>query len=76
MKGRRFALIHSDDPRKFREMIGSGAYELVCYGHTHVAKIEQIGRTIVLNPGALYRANPHSVAVVDLDTMHTEIINL
>jgi putative phosphoesterase len=73
---RRIAILHSDDHRKFHEVIDSGEYDLVCYGHTHVAKIEEHGRTIVLNPGALYRANPHSLAIVDLDTMHTEVVNL
>lgn len=73
---RRIALIHSDDYRKFQEVIHSGTYDLVCYGHTHVAKIEQISLAKVLNPGALYRANPHSLAIVDLDTMQAEIVNL
>jgi putative phosphoesterase len=76
MGERKVALIHSDDHRTFREVVGSRTYDLVCYGHTHVAKIEQIEGTMVLNPGALYRANPHSIAIVDLDTMHAEIIHL
>ncbi len=62
----RIALLHSHDERKFETAIHSGKYALVCYGHTHVAKIEQVGETVVLNPGALYRANPHSLAVVEL----------
>jgi putative phosphoesterase len=73
---RRIALLHGDDYHKFREIIRSGTYDLVCYGHTHMAKIEQIGGTTVLNPGALYRANPHSLAIVDLDKLHAEIVNL
>ena len=64
MPGRRIALIHSDDHRQFREVTTGGAYDLVCYGHTHEAKIEHFGPTLVLNPGALYRANPHSLAIV------------
>lgn len=76
ISGRRIALLHSDDHRKFREVIRSDTYDLVCYGHTHVAKIEEIGKTMVLNPGALYRANPHSIAIVELDTMHAEIVGL
>jgi predicted phosphodiesterase len=74
--GRRIALLHSDDHNKFFDARTSGDYDLVCYGHTHVAKLERVESTIVLNPGALYRANPHSLAIVDLDTMHAEIINL
>jgi putative phosphoesterase len=74
--GRRIALLHGDDHNKFFDARTSGDYDLVCYGHTHVAKLERVESTIVLNPGALYRANPHSLAIVDLDTMHAEIINL
>lgn len=74
--GRRIALLHSDDHRKYSEVTTSGDYDLVCYGHTHVAKLEKLGHTLVLNPGALYRSNPHSLAVVNLATMEAEIVNL
>ena len=53
--GVRVALLHSHDRRKFRETIDSGDYELVCYGHTHVAAIDRHGETLVVNPGAIYR---------------------
>jgi putative phosphoesterase len=64
--GRRIALLHSDDGVRFRETVRGGRYDLVCYGHTHQARVERVGKTTVLNPGALYRANPHQIAVVDL----------
>lgn len=60
------ALLHSHERSRFRETIESGAYRLVCYGHTHVADTTTHGETLVLNPGALYRADPHSIAVVEL----------
>lgn len=66
LAGRRIALLHSDDGRRFREVVRSGLYDLICYGHTHEARLEQSGPTFVLNPGALYRANPHQVAIVEL----------
>ena len=74
--GRKIALLHSHDRRKFREVTSSGQYDLVCYGHSHVASIDSQGDTVVLNPGALYRANPHSIAVVDLPDVEATIINL
>ncbi len=74
--GNQIALLHSDDHRKFHEVCTSGAYDLVCYGHTHLAKLERMDSTLVLNPGALYRANPHSLAIVDLETLHVEFVNL
>jgi putative phosphoesterase len=67
--GRRIALLHGDDGAKFRESVASGKFDLVCYGHTHVAEYHREGSTWVLNPGALFRANPHRCAVVDLATM-------
>lgn len=60
------ALLHSHERRRFTEAITSGRYRLVCYGHTHVAAADTQGETLVLNPGALYRADRHTIAVVDL----------
>ncbi len=74
--GRRIALLHSHDAQLFRRVCTAGEYDLVCYGHTHVAEQHQSGKTLILNPGALYRANPHSIAVVDLGTMDATIIKL
>jgi uncharacterized protein len=76
LAGRKIALLHSDDAKLFQSTIQSGRYDLVCYGHTHVAKREQIGKTLVLNPGALYRANPHSIAIVDLKTLDVNFVSL
>jgi predicted phosphodiesterase len=72
----RVALLHSHEARRFRETIQGGLYGLVCYGHTHVAAIERRGETVVLNPGAIYRANPHSVAVVELPSVAATIVEL
>jgi uncharacterized protein len=74
--GVRIALLHSHDGRLFRQTIDSGNYGLVCYGHTHVAAVDRRGKTLVVNPGAIYRANPHSVAVVDLPTLKATIVEL
>jgi uncharacterized protein len=76
LAGRRIALIHSDDARLFRRVCTSGDYDLVCYGHTHIAEQHREGTTLILNPGALYRANPHTIALVDLKTMKATIIPL
>ena len=67
--GRRIAVLHSDDAYKFDQVTTSGEYDLVCYGHTHVAEQHREGKTLILNPGALYRAKVHQIAIVDLETM-------
>jgi putative phosphoesterase len=76
LAGRRIALLHSHDARLFHQVCASEDYDLVCYGHTHVAEQHHRGKTLILNPGALYRANPHSIAIVDLQTMGASIIKL
>jgi putative phosphoesterase len=76
LEGKRLALIHGDDGRRFQQTIHSGEWDLVCYGHTHVAAIEHFGRTLALNPGALYRANPHSLAIVELPSLQATIVPL
>lgn len=67
--GRRIGFVHGDDGGLLMELIASQEFDLVCYGHTHEQELHQEGRTLVLNPGAIYRASPHSLAVVDLDTL-------
>ncbi len=76
LAGKKIAFLHSDDTRLFRETIASGKWDLVCYGHTHVAKVERTPAALLLNPGALYRANPHSLAIVELPALratHVEV---
>jgi hypothetical protein len=74
--GVRVALLHSHERHRFRETIDSGEYRLVCYGHTHVAAIDRRGETLVVNPGAIYRAEPHSVAIVELPAVEATIVEL
>jgi putative phosphoesterase len=76
LDGRRIAVVHSDDFKRFRNAIASGLYDLVCYGHSHIAEQHRERNTLVLNPGALFRANPHSLAIVDLKTLEATIVNL
>ena len=76
LAGRKIAFLHSDDAKLFRNTIASGDWDLVCYGHTHVAEYHREGPTTVLNPGALYRADPHSIAVVELPELNVVPVTL
>jgi len=76
LAGTKIALLHSDDEAAFRAAATSGEYQLVCYGHTHVAKQQIIGQTLVLNPGALYRATPHTLALVELPGLTVQIVSV
>lgn len=74
--GRKIAMLHSHDPLRFRETIASGKWDLVCYGHTHAAERYFAGATLVLNPGALFRASPHTLAIVELPALEVTSIVL
>jgi putative phosphoesterase len=50
LAGRRMAVNHY--PEIARSMAGSGDFDLVCYGHNHIARVESVGeRTVLANPG-------------------------
>ncbi len=74
--GRRIAFLHGDDMRLLNELVASEDYDLVCHGHTHVARHQMHGPTHVLNPGALYRAAFHSLALVELPELDVTLIKL
>ena len=70
------AFLHGDDSRRLKQTIEEDRWQLICHGHTHVSRVERIGQTLVLNPGAVYRAHPHSIAVVELPALQATIIPL
>ncbi len=69
LAGRRIAFLHGDDAAMLDNAIRDGGYDLVCYGHTHVAEQHQEGQTLVVNPGALFRAPRHTLAIVELERL-------
>ncbi len=62
----RIAFTHGDDGRLLEQLIAGEDWDIVCHGHTHVTREEHRGKTLVLNPGAVHRANPHSIATIQL----------
>lgn len=76
LESKRIAFLHSDDADRFQETVKSGEWDLVCYGHTHRAESHRENGTTVLNPGALYRATPHSFALVELPEVKITYVDL
>ncbi len=64
--GVRIAFVHGDDQELLGELASNGQHDLVCHGHTHLPRDQRQGATRIINPGALYRARPRTVAVLDL----------
>ena len=61
--GTRIAFTHGHLPAAMRSAMASGARFLV-HGHTHERRDEVVDGVRILNPGALHRANPFSVALL------------
>jgi predicted phosphodiesterase len=51
-----------------RRALESQSFDYLLHGHTHVKRDERVGRTRVINPGALHRAREKTVAVLDTAT--------
>lgn len=56
----------------------SGHFDIVVYGHTHIADMRKSKNTLIVNPGEVstYLYGKSTVAVVDLNRMEGEIIEL
>jgi predicted phosphodiesterase len=65
LDGKRMALIHGDDHRLRQQLLAGQEYDYLFQGHTHVPDDRRVGRTRVINPGALHRANPKTAALLD-----------
>jgi putative phosphoesterase len=76
LAGRRIALLHGHDQRRMQQVLHSAAHDLILSGHTHVADISRHGEMLLVNPGAIYRANPHTIAVVVLAPLEATIVPL
>lgn len=51
LDGCSLAIHHFEDVGKLIAM--SGAFDVVCCGHNHVYRVEQVGKTLWLNPGEI-----------------------
>jgi len=72
------AMIHGDNEEVLGNIITSGQYAYVFYGHTHRRRDQTIGRTRVINPGALggRRFQSSSFCILDLTTGDARFVEL
>lgn len=73
--GRKIAVTHY--PEIARGLAQGTAYDLVCYGHDHIAHQETIGKTVLLNPGEVMGLfGPRSLAHYDTESGEVVTIGL
>jgi hypothetical protein len=72
------AIIHGDNEEALSNLITSGQYAYVFHGHTHRRRDQVVGRTRVINPGALggiWRQS-RSFCILDLATGKARFIEI
>jgi len=77
MGRKKVALLHGTHQEIVDSLVNSGAYDLVVRGHNHKAETVE-GNTLVVNPGETcgYLSGRQTVALIDLDKMHAQIVEL
>ncbi len=68
LSGKRVAWVHSHERHQLYQLEHCDYFDYVFYGHTHVREQHRTGKTLVANPGALFRANPKTCIVLDVVT--------
>jgi len=81
LDGKKIAFCHY--PKLSELLANSGQYDAVFYGHTHMPRNEIIGKTLLLNPGAVCGINFEkpsydkvTFAVYDTQTNSAEIVEI
>jgi putative phosphoesterase len=72
--GYALAWIHGHEQGRFRDLVNAQHFDFVFYGHTHRQEQHRVGKTEVINPGALYRARDKSFAILDTQSREIEIV--
>jgi len=81
--GKRFAVFHGDDHNVNKALVESQMFDVFCVGHNHQPKIEEKGKTLIINPGSFVGffmeeggVVPRTLALYDTVKNSAEIINL
>jgi putative phosphoesterase len=65
LAGKKIAVLHGDDLKLKQRLLAAQQHDYLLQGHTHVRADTRIGRTRLINPGAVYRAAEKTVATLD-----------
>ena len=78
LDGYQVAVIHGDNEEVLSNLCTSGEYAYVFHGHTHRRRDQKIGRTRVINPGALggTRKGRYSFCILDLETGKARFVKI
>jgi predicted phosphodiesterase len=76
LDGKKVGLLHGDYPSQINALVKAQSHDYLLHGHTHVKRDERIGKTRIINPGALHRAAVKTVAILDTTEDRVEFIRV
>ena len=78
LDGVKIAATHGHIEGLVDKLVRSGEYGYVFCGHSHRHKDEQVGRTRLINPGALggLKPEPRSICLLDLKSGQADFVSL
>lgn len=68
------AFTHGDDTALLRDLANADAFDFLFHGHTHVAGEHRVGKTRIINPGALQRVATRTFLLLDLPSGDAETV--
>jgi putative phosphoesterase len=74
LEGRQIAWVHGNDRRLLRDLEQSNCYDYLFYGHTHIAEQHRTDRTLVVNPGAMFKVDLKRFAILHLPSGEVESV--
>ena len=75
-KNKKFYVYHGTSIKKLDAAIKSNKYDYVLTGHTHIKRDEKMGRTRIINPGALFRVRICTIAFLDAEKDELEFVEV
>jgi putative phosphoesterase len=74
--GKSFFVNHGTRSRVIDEAASTQQYDYVLHGHTHLQRDEMVGRTKIINPGALFSADTYSIAFLTPETGAIDFVEI
>ncbi len=73
--GRKIAFTHY--PQMARGLAVQGGFDVVCCGHNHIYKVEEIGKTLLVNPGEMLGGEYQpGFCILECEAMTTERVEI
>jgi len=76
--GLRIAMLHGEEEELLNSLTNAESHDVIVHGHTHEAKINRKGKTLIVNPGEVcgYLSGKSTIAILNTETLEVKIIQL